>query len=63
MPIAALIQILQLILPVIAKVAPEVIAALRDIFNKTDPTPEDWAALSKYAPDYESFHINPPPKP
>jgi hypothetical protein len=63
MPIAAVIQLLQIILPFLVKEAPEVIAALRDLFNKTDPTTEDWAALSRYAPDYESFHIQPPPKP
>lgn len=60
MPIAAVIQLLQIILPVVVQEAPHMITAIKDLLSKENPTADDWASLSQYVKDYDSFGIKPP---
>lgn len=52
---AIIIQLLQIILPIIVKEGPAAVAAVKALFDKPEPTAEDWEKLR--ARSYESFNI------
>ncbi|MBI5683569.1 MAG: hypothetical protein HZC54_00680 [Verrucomicrobia bacterium] len=56
---AIVIQLLQIILPIIIKEGPAAVAAVKELFDKKEPTAEDWEKLR--ARSYESFGIPPAP--
>lgn len=52
---AIIIQLLQIILPIIIKLGPQAVADVKALFDMKEPTAADWEALRPRR--YESFHI------
>ena len=58
---AILIQLLQIVVPMVIQYGPKAVADVVAIFQKGQPTAADWEALRANAPAYESFGIPEPP--
>ena len=59
---AILIQLLQLVIPLVLKYGPQAVADVKALLDKENPAAADRDPLRQYAPPYESFGIAPPGK-
>ena len=55
----ALLQILQIVLPIVVAEAPVLARKIGALMTKENPTPADWEALRAGIKHYEAYGINP----
>jgi hypothetical protein len=52
-----LIELLKIIIPAVIQYGPKAVAEVQAMLAKKELTADDWDALRKYAPPYESYGI------